>query len=77
MIKHGRWVGLALVLLALPAAAAAQVTALVGGRVLDGTGGVIENATVVIRDGRFAAVGPADRVAVRPAPPASTSPARR
>ena len=64
MMMHARRVGLALVLLALPAAAAAQVTALVGGRVLDGTGGVIENAAVVIRDGRFAAVGPADQVAI-------------
>lgn len=64
MMMHARRVGLALVLLALPAAAAAQVTALVGGRVLDGTGGVIENAAVVIRDGRFVAVGPADQVAI-------------
>lgn len=38
--------------------AAAQVTAFVGGRVIDGTGQVIESATVVVRDGTIAEVGP-------------------
>ncbi len=44
--------------------AAAQVTAFVGGRVLDGTGQVIESATVVVRDGLIAEVGPAASVRV-------------
>jgi imidazolonepropionase-like amidohydrolase len=45
-------------MLAVPAAAVAQTTALVGARVIDGTGQVIENGTIVIRDGKIAAVGP-------------------
>lgn len=44
--------------------AAAQVTAFVGGRVLDGTGQMIESATVVVRDGLIAEVGPAASVRV-------------
>lgn len=44
--------------------AAAQVTAFVGGRVIDGTGRVIESATVVVRDGTIAEVGPAADVRV-------------
>jgi imidazolonepropionase-like amidohydrolase len=42
---------------ALPALA--QSTALVGGRIIDGTGKVIENGTVVIAGGKITAVGPA------------------
>jgi imidazolonepropionase-like amidohydrolase len=45
-------------LLLLPAIASAQTTALVGGRVIDGRGKVIEQATIVVRDGKIAAVGP-------------------
>lgn len=41
-----------------PALASAQTTAFVGGRVLDGRGGVIERGTVLVRDGKIAAVGP-------------------
>ena len=37
----------------------AQTTAFVGGRVIDGTGRVIENGTVVINGGKITAVGPA------------------
>ena len=59
-----RAVPLALLALALPALAAAQVTAFVGGRVIDGTGTVIDGGTVLVRDGRIAAVGPAARVDV-------------
>ncbi len=44
--------------------AAAQVTAFVGGRVIDGTGKVIEAATVVVRNGTIAEVGPAASVRV-------------
>ncbi len=44
--------------------AAAQVTAFVGGRVLDGTGRVIEAATVVVRDGVIVDVGPAASVPI-------------
>jgi len=37
--------------------ASAQTTALVGARVIDGHGGVIERGTIVVRDGKIAAVG--------------------
>ena len=40
-------------------AAQAQTTAFVGGRVIDGTGKVIENGTVVITGDKISAVGPA------------------
>jgi imidazolonepropionase-like amidohydrolase len=43
----------------LPQGAAAQATALVGGRVIDGTGRVIDNGTVVISGATITAVGPA------------------
>lgn len=39
--------------------ASAQVTAFVGGRLIDGTGSVIENGTLVIDGGRIVAAGPA------------------
>lgn len=42
-----------------PSAVAAQTTAFVGGRILDGRGGVLERGTLVIRDGRIVAAGPA------------------
>jgi len=42
----------------LAATAAAQTTALVGARIIDGRGGGIERATIVVRDGKIAAVGP-------------------
>src|SRR5262245_44960565 len=42
----------------------AQSTALVGARVIDGRGKVMENATIVVRDGKIAAVGPAASTAV-------------
>lgn len=44
---------------ALAAGAQAQTTAFVGGRVIDGTGKVIENGTVVITGNTITAVGPA------------------
>ncbi len=44
--------------------AQAQVTAFVNGRVIDGTGKVIEQGTVVVRDGKIAEVGPAASVRV-------------
>src|SRR4051812_10027304 len=47
------------VLLAWAATTAnAQTTAFVGGRVIDGTGRVIENGTVVIAGAKITAVGP-------------------
>ncbi len=46
-------------LLLAPAAAHAQTTAFVGARVLDGAGATLDQATVIVRDGRIAAVGPA------------------
>ena len=42
----------------------AQTTAYTGARVIDGTGAVVDNAVVVVRDGRFVDVGPAARVPV-------------
>ena len=42
----------------------AQTTALVGARVIDGRGGVIERGTIVVRDGKIAAVGPVASTAV-------------
>jgi imidazolonepropionase-like amidohydrolase len=57
------WLSLASVLLLAPAAAEAQVTALVGARVFDGTG-VIENATVVLKGDRIESVGPMTSVRV-------------
>ncbi len=49
---------------ALPTMAAAQTSAFVGARVIDGGGNVIEQATVVVRDGKFVAVGPSVKVTV-------------
>jgi imidazolonepropionase-like amidohydrolase len=43
----------------VPAVAVAQTTAFVGARVIDGRGGVVDNGTVVVRDGKIVAVGPA------------------
>lgn len=43
--------------------ASAQVTAFVGGRLIDGTGSVIENGTLVIDGGRIVAAGPASTAA--------------
>jgi imidazolonepropionase-like amidohydrolase len=60
---RNRICGLLFVFLA-PWPAAAQSTALVGARVFDGTGRVIENAVVVIRGDRIDAVGPAASVRV-------------
>jgi imidazolonepropionase-like amidohydrolase len=37
--------------------ASAQTTALVGARVIDGKGGVIDRATIIVRDGKIVAVG--------------------
>ena len=50
--------------LGLTAHADAQITAFVDGRVIDGTGKVLERGTVVVRDGRIAEVGPAASVRV-------------
>jgi imidazolonepropionase-like amidohydrolase len=50
---------LAALLLGLSQVAAAQTTAFVGGRVIDGTGKVIDNGTVVITGAKITAVGPA------------------
>jgi imidazolonepropionase-like amidohydrolase len=58
------WGWILVVSLLTPLPAEAQVTAFVGGRVIDGTGQVIERGTVIVRDGRVAQVGPASSVAV-------------
>lgn len=44
--------------------ATAQVTAFVGGRIIDGTGKTIESGTIVVRDGVIVDVGPAASVRV-------------
>ena len=44
--------------------AAAQTTAFVGGRIIDGTGKVIERGTVIVRDGKIVQAGPAASVTV-------------
>ena len=55
---------LVFVLLGFGAPAWAQTTAYTGARVIDGTGAVIADAVVIVRDGRFVEVGPAGRVQV-------------
>ena len=50
---------LVLLFAAIAQQASAQVTAFVGGRVIDGAGRVIDNGTVVISGARITAVGPA------------------
>ena len=47
------------ILLLAAVGASAQTTAFVGGRIIDGTGKVIENGTVVITGNKITAVGPA------------------
>lgn len=54
-----RTIGLLSILLLAAVGAQAQTTAFVGGRVIDGTGKVIENGTVVITGNKITAVGPA------------------
>lgn len=51
--------GLCFLCLLRPVAATAQTTAFVGGRVIDGTGAVIDNGTVIVTGARITAVGPA------------------
>ena len=51
-------------MLGLASTAAAQTTALVGARIIDGRGGVIERGTIVVRDGKIATVGPVASTAV-------------
>ena len=47
-----------------PLPAAAQVTAFVDGRLIDGRGGVIEHGSVVVRDGVIVEAGPSDAVSI-------------
>jgi imidazolonepropionase-like amidohydrolase len=60
-----RTVAIFTVLLFAAVSAGAQTTAFVGGRIIDGTGKVIENGTVVITGNKITAVGPAST----PVPP--------
>lgn len=57
-------IALAALLVTFCTTASAQVTAFVGGRVIDGTGRVIDAGTVVVRDGLIAEVGPVSSVRV-------------
>lgn len=57
-------IALAALALGFCTTASAQVTAFVGGRVIDGTGRVIDTGTVVVRDGVIVDVGPAAGVRV-------------
>ena len=54
-----RIIGTLSILLLTAAGAQAQTTAFVGGRIIDGTGKVIENGTVVVTGNKITAVGPA------------------
>jgi len=54
----------AALVLVCAAAASAQVTAFVDGRIIDGTGTVIERGTIVVRDGVIADAGPTASVTV-------------
>src|SRR5688500_340537 len=45
-------------------AAAAQTTAFVGARVIDGRGQVIERGTIIVTNGKITAVGPAASTSV-------------
>jgi imidazolonepropionase-like amidohydrolase len=61
-VRHRRLLAVACAscaVLTLATTAFGQTTALVGARVIDGTGKVIESAAIVVRDGRIVAVGPA------------------
>ena len=58
-LRGMRIIGILSVLLLATAGAQAQTTALVGGRIIDGAGKVIENGTVVISGNKITAVGPA------------------
>lgn len=59
-----RAIAVALLLALGSAPAAAQVTAFVGGRVIDGAGRAIESGAIVVRDGVIVDVGPAASVRV-------------
>lgn len=58
-MRFSRLLHVSLLLLAGGGAAAGQTTALVGGRIIDGTGRVIERGTLVITGDRIEAIGPA------------------
>lgn len=59
------WTFLLLMVVMAPASSvSAQTTAFVGGRVIDGTGRVLEHATVIVRDGRIHTVGSAASIDV-------------
>ena len=56
---------IAAALSAIPSDSSGQAKAFIGARVIDGTGAApITNATIVVRDGRIVAVGPAASVAI-------------
>ena len=61
LVRRIRAAALTLTALAVvPALAGAQTTALVGARVIDGRGQVLNDTVIVVRDGKIVAYGPAD-----------------
>lgn len=58
-MRNTRLVALIAASVLVAGSAAAQTTAFVGGRVIDGTGKVVENGTVIVSGARITAVGPA------------------
>lgn len=63
-MRIAAWFASLFFVLATAAPAAAQATAFVGGRLIDGTGRVIENGTLIIDGARIIAAGPAGSTSV-------------
>ena len=63
-IRIARGVLVAGTVLLAPGVVSGQTTAFVGARVIDGKGGVVDRATIIVRDGKIAAIGPAASVQV-------------
>src|SRR5262245_39569375 len=63
-IRIARGMLLASTVLLAPGVVSGQTTAFVGARVIDGKGGVVDRGTIIVRDGKIAAIGPAASVQV-------------
>lgn len=64
MRHYSHWLAATLLLVAIPLAAMAQTRAFVGARVIPIDGAPIDNGTLVVVDGRIAAVGSRNEVAI-------------